>query len=212
MKLGPESFWPNVAMEFLHLYRGEEAEALDYARKALTIDPRWWYTPAVLRNHDLQAGRYAEARARYEKAFPKLLNDDEPTIDRTNFIPAIDLALVLSKTGEQERADLLLDRSLTFIETIPRLGWAGYGISDDLIYAQKGKTREALSALRQAIDERWRGAWWYYAEHDLNLDSIRDEPEFQAMVAEIRADMAAQLEHVRAMEASGELEPIPDIN
>ena len=50
-----------------------------------------------------------------------------------------------------------------------------------------------------------------YLGHDLSLESIRDEPEYQTMVEEIEADMAAQLERVRAMEANGELEPIPDI-
>ena len=123
MELGSETHLSNAAMSALHRYRGEEAKALDYARKALTIDPtEAWLEIAYLRNHDLQAGRYAEARARYEKAFPELLNEDAPTIDRTNFGPAIDLAYVLSKTGEQERANLLLNRSLTFIQTIPRLG------------------------------------------------------------------------------------------
>jgi TolB-like protein/Tfp pilus assembly protein PilF len=212
MALGPDSRWPNSAMAFLHMYRGEDAEALDFARKALTIDPTAWFELAYLRNHDLQAGRYAEARARYEKSYPALLNDNEPTIDITNFRPAIDLAYVLSKTGEQERADLLLDRSLTFIETIPRLGLAGFWVSDVKIYAQQGKTEAALAALRQAIDQGWRTYWWYYLEHDKNLDSIRHEPEFQAMVEEIKADMAAQLERLRAMEASGKLEPIPEVN
>ena len=209
IELGPESFWPNVTMEYLHLYRGEEAKALDVARKVLTINPTADITLAYLGNHDLQGGRYAEARARYRKSHPELLNKDAAKIDRTNFVGAIDLAYVLSKTGEQERADLLLDRSLTFIATIPRLGSDGYGISDVRIYALQGKTEKALAALRQAIDERWRISWWYYLEHDPSLDSIRDEPEFQAMVAEIKADMAAQLERVRAMEASGELTPIP---
>ncbi len=109
MELGPESFWPNATMMALHEYRGEDAEVLDFARKALTIDPTAWFGLAYLRNHDLQAGRYAEARARYEKSYPALLNDNEPTIDITNFRPAIDLAYVLSKTGEPERANLLLD-------------------------------------------------------------------------------------------------------
>ncbi len=36
-------------------------------------------------------------------------------------------------------------------------------------------------------------------------------PEFQAIVAEIEADMAAQLERVREMERNGELEPIPEL-
>jgi len=164
LQLGPESFWPNLTMEFLHVYRGEEAKALHYARKVLTISPTEHYTLGLLRNHDLRAGRYAEARARYEKSYPELLNEDAPKIDRTNFIPAIDLALVLSKTGEHKRAELLLDRSLTFIPTIPRLGLAGYWISDVRIFALQGKTEKALAALRQAIDQGWRTEWWYYAE------------------------------------------------
>ena len=36
-------------------------------------------------------------------------------------------------------------------------------------------------------------------------------PEFQAMIAEIEADMAAQLARVREMERNGELEPIPKL-
>ena len=32
------------------------------------------------------------------------------------------------------------------------------------------------------------------------------------MMEEIKVDMAAQLERVRAMEASRELEPIPEVN
>ncbi len=46
-------------------------------------------------------------------------------------------------------------------------------------------------------------------ERSSNLESLHDEPEFQAMVAEIEADMAAQLARVREMERNGELEPIP---
>ncbi len=98
---------------------------------------------------------------------------------------------------------MLLDRSLKYIQTIPRLGfWNGYWISDVRIYALQGKTEKALAALRHAVDERWRVNSWYYLEHDPVLDSIRDEPEFQVMVEEIKADMAAQLARVRAMEAS----------
>jgi hypothetical protein len=68
-----------------------------------------------------------------------------------------------------------------------------------------------LSALRQAIDEGWRDSWWYFLKYDPILESLHDEPEFQAMIAEIEADMAAQLERVREMERNGELEPIPEI-
>ncbi len=87
-------------------------------------------------------------------------------------------------------------------QMIPRPGWDGYGISDVRIYALQGKTAKALAALRQAIDQGWRTVWWYYAEHDPNLDSIRDEPEFQAMVEEIKADTAAQLASLEESDAA----------
>ncbi len=66
-----------------------------------------------------------------------------------------------------------------------------------------------MTTLRQAIDEGWRQFWWYYSEHDPNLDSIRNEPEFQIMMEEIRANMAEQLARVHEWETNGELAPIP---
>jgi len=205
LKLGPDSLGPNWAMEWLYLYRGQEAQALEFARKALTIRPRFAYALAHLTNHDLKAGRYAEARARYKQSYPALLIENEPRIDGSNYRAAIGLALVLPNTNEQERADMLLDRSLEFIRTIPRLGIRGYWISDVQIHAQRGENEKALAALRQAIDQGWRTYWWYYLEHDLSLESLHDEPEYQAMVEEIKADMAAQLARVRAVQAGGEL-------
>ena len=56
----------------------------------------------------------------------------------------------------------------------------------------------------EGIDAGWRKEWrWRLRKPD--FDSIRDEPEFHAMVAEIRDDMAAQLARVREMERRGEL-------
>jgi hypothetical protein len=68
------------------------------------------------------------------------------------------------------------------------------------------------TALRQAIDEGWRFNWRYSLKLDPSLESLHDEPEFQAIVAEIEADMAAQLARVLEMERNGELEPIPEVS
>jgi hypothetical protein len=80
------------------------------------------------------------------------------------------------------------------------------------IYALQGEKQKALAALQQAIDEGWRDLWWYFLKYDPILESLHDEPEFQAMIAEIEADMAAQLARVREMERNGELEPIPEVS
>ncbi len=200
-------------MQTLHLYRGDEVVSFDYGRKAIEVGQHWQGSPSFILMADVEsrAGRYSEARALYEENHPELLGEDAPNVDASNYWRAINLASVLSKTGEQERANLLLDRSLQLIQTRPRMGRPGHGISDVKIYALRGEKRKALAALRQAIDEGWRAGWWYSLKLDPTLESLHDEPEFQAMVAEIEADMAAQLARVREMERNGELEPIPKL-
>ena len=209
--LAPDFFLSDMIMEPLYLYLGDDVKLLDRSRKNLAILPNNLYSLAILRNYDVKTGRYAEALARYERAFPELLQEDEPTIDDGNLEVAIDLALLLIRSGDQKRADMLLDRSLTFILEIS--GRAdNFGISPVLIYAMQGKSEEALAELRQVVDQGWYSGWWFYLPHDPALDSIRDDPEFQAILEEIKANMAAQLERVRAMDANDELEPIPDID
>jgi tetratricopeptide (TPR) repeat protein len=215
IELAPESFLPNLAMQLFHLYRGDLSTSLEYGRRAFGTENYWSFfyhsfEPVLV--HEMRAGRYVEARAAFEKIAPELLNEDPPKISNKNYRAAIDLALISSKTGEQQRADWLLESSLQYIQRIPRLGFAGYGIADVKIYTLQGDKQRALSALRQAIDEGWRDGWWYYLRYDPTLESLHDEPEFQAMVAEIEADMAAQLARVREMERNGELEPIPEVS
>ncbi len=215
IELRPESFVANQAMLLLHLYRGDPVSGLEYGRKALAVDQYYAlqvFPVQLIGNHELRAGRYSESRALYEKSRPELLSEDAPRVDNWNYRVAIDLASVLSNTGEQERSDLLLNRSFQYIQTLPRLGWNGYGIADVKIHALRGDRQKALSALRQAIDEGWRSLWWYSLKQNPILESLHDEPEYQVMVAEIEADMAVQLARVREMERNGELEPIPEIS
>ena len=154
----------------------------------------------------MRAGRYLEAQAAFEKIAPDLLNEDFPRVESKNYRTAIDLALISSKTGEQQRADRLLEGSLQYIQQIPRLGFFGHYNADVQIYPLQGEKQKALSALQRAIDEGWRRLWWYYLKYDPTLESLHDEPEFQAMIADIEADMAAQLARVREMERNGALE------
>ncbi len=139
-----------------------------------------------------------------------MLDDDNPQIDRSNVDAAINLAAIVTSLGQAGRAQLLLDESLEYAEStsMPKLHWypIAYGIPQQVqIYALQGETEKALQVLRQAVDRGWRAFWWYWLEHDPKLHSLRDEPEFQTIVREIKADMAAQLLRVRALESGGEL-------
>ncbi len=215
IELIPEGFFVNLAMQILHLYRGDLPAALEYGRKAFeteTYSSLQFHTFQPVRIYEMRAGRYLEARAAFEKIAPELLNEDFPKVGSKNYRAAIDLALFSSKTGEQQRADWLLEGSLQYIQQIPRLGSWGYYIADVQIYALQGDKQKASSALQRAIDEGWRDSWRYFLKYDPSLESLHDEPEYQAMVKGIEADMAEQLARVREMERNGELEPIPEVS
>ena len=210
MEVAPDSFLTSAAMQLRYMLGGNETQALDYANKLLTVATKQEHHEirlalALLRNHDITSGDYAAARERYAMHYPELFGEARPVIHRWNHKAAVDLARVLQGTGENARADMLLNDTLAYVQTIPRLGWLGYGISDVEIYALQGQTEQALTALRQAIDAGWRSEWRYYLEMNPNLDTIRDEPRFITMVEELRADVAAQLARARAMTPVGQV-------
>jgi tetratricopeptide (TPR) repeat protein len=210
VELGPKARWPNVASGLLQLYRNDDA-AVEFANRTFSSFTYNWPAAWILRSHAIRAGRYSDAIALYEKISPGLLHDDPPQVDSTGaYLDAINLALALANSGEERRAETLLDRSLEFIRTIPRLGLDGFWIADVHIFAIQGKREKALAMLREAIDEGWRTLWWYYLERDPNLDSLHGDPEFQAMLEELRAEMAAKLVRVREMQSNGELTLIPE--
>ena len=103
----------------------------------------WWGWAALaqLRNDDLRANRPEQALERYEREFPALADTEELRVNRTNFRVAIDYSLVLARSGNQQRANDLLDRCMKFINTIPRMGQEGYWIADAAIYALRGDTQ-----------------------------------------------------------------------
>jgi hypothetical protein len=107
-------------------------------------------------------------------------------------VAAVEVAVVLQKTGERDRANQLLDQSEQFIRTIARMGTYGYGITDVEIYALRGQQREALMALRRAETDGWRSMWRYYRDFDPALASIRSDPEFKAVFADIERDIESQ--------------------
>ena len=140
-----------------------------------------------------EAGQLSGGATRYAKAYPALLASTSPTIDGSNWQAAIDVAPVLQAAGEGAAAGALLDRAEQVIRTIPRLGVRGYGIADVQIHALRGDNAKALAALREAEKAGWRGPYWrYYRDFDPNLASIRNEPEFKAVFADIERDMARQ--------------------
>ena len=83
-----------------------------------------------------------------------------------------------------------------------------------------GHEDKALERLEKLIDEDYRGNPFrnfldenliFALYHDPILSTIRDHPRFQALVTEVEADLAQQLENVREMERSGELPTLAEL-
>ena len=191
-------------MQLLATYRGDRKVATEYADRVLRLDPAWVMSLANLRSDDLARGESESARARYEAFMPELF-DEGLEINRSNIDVAIDLSLVLKTLGQKEKAQTLLHRSLEYAEasTMPRLHWFGmvYGLPHPIsIHAIAGRTALALAALRESIDRGERGLLWYWLDHDPNLESIRGDPEFQAIREQVSSEAAEQLQRWREAE------------
>jgi TolB-like protein/Tfp pilus assembly protein PilF len=192
-----EKRWPEHAdvltwLAFVDLYQGDEHGLMQHAQRSFDEYPRRPVALVLQRDAYLKHGRYDAALTRYEKAFPEFFAHGAPRIDGSNYQVAVDLALVHQRRGDSDRAAILLDGAARFIRTIPRLGANGYWLADVQIHALRGQKAEALAALREAEQAGWRGWWRYYRDFDPNLASIRNEPEFKAVFADIERDMAQQ--------------------
>jgi len=206
-KRWPEDPFVQYQLARVKLMRLDAVGAARHAQRALDAYPRHDGALRTLRDTDMQLGRYDAAIARYEKAYPELfVREGRPRIDGANYAAAIDVALVAQKRGNTEQAAVLLNGAAHVLRTMPRLGLWGYGIADVQIQALRGRKATALTGLWEAERDGWRRGWPYHRDFDPALASIRDEPEFKAVFADIERDMAEQRARLAARPKDAPLE------
>ncbi len=152
------------------------------------------------------AGDFDKARKYAEIHDPEFAADADPKVDSNNVADLIRYAFILQNLGENQRASSLLKIALEVVPTLPRIGLFGHGIRDVQILALQGKTLEAIAALRDAIDEGFRGTvssnGWPLALDPYVL-SLRGQPGFEVMVDELDEEIARMQQRVVAAEQSG---------
>jgi len=192
----PENAFVQTLLAMREACARNPVAAARHAQVALAANPRDAWPLLVLGDIDLQEGRYAVAAKRHLKAYPELASSNHPRVDSSNYVVAMQLALVLQRLGEKDHAEALLAASERVMAKLPLLGGVGNRVPgrapwDALSLALRGRKVEALAALRAAEQAGWRppACLWRDAP---SFDSIRDEPEFKAIVADIELDMARQ--------------------
>jgi tetratricopeptide (TPR) repeat protein len=222
LKVDSRAPFAKLVLAFLHLDRHEEAEAIEIAREVTQPGALARGTRGVaLRIVDaprLAAGHYEEIIARYLTDYPELGDGKVPLEDAPFFIEealpiTLSLASVYLQAGEEAKAKSLLSAAESEIPHWPqKAAWGtGYGFANVDLHALRGEKEKALAALRDGAAKGTRYMWRLQLLYNPNLESIRDTPEFAAIIAEIEADMAEQLARVREMQRSGELTAIPEL-
>ena len=122
---------------------------------------------------------------------------------------AIDTAQLLQRENHYNEAKKLLRAAITAYEKPYAVTetWLAPGKAHAL--ALLGEKQAALKELRHQVDKGWRLLWRWNTELNPNFESLREDPEFQAIVEFLDMDMARQLESLRAMEAAGEIPLLP---
>jgi TolB-like protein/tetratricopeptide (TPR) repeat protein len=160
---------------------------------------------ALVASFSMLAGDFDKARTYYELLNPEFAADADLEADAFTVANLVGYSYVLQNQGESRRANELLDSALSVVQTLPRMGLNGHGIRDVQILALQGKTLPALAALRDAIDEGFRGTvasnGWPMAA-DPYLNSLRDQPAFQALVGELDNELMKMRQRVTESEQS----------
>ncbi|HEY0243638.1 MAG TPA: protein kinase [Gemmatimonadaceae bacterium] len=183
MRLDPKSF------EAAYFYGracnavGNLTEAAKWFERAVAVRPDDFAAQMLLANCYTALDRVDDStgamRRAYDSARKHLeLNPDNP---RALYMGA----LALSGLGESERARDWNRRALKMEPDDPSVL---YNIA--CVFARESLTSDALAALTKAVDNGF--GHWQWIEHDNDLDSIRNDPGFAAILARKPADSPTQ--------------------
>ena len=155
----------------------------------------------------LKLNEYDKAREFLTRANPMLAGDTDASVNRYNVRAAVMLAYALRQTNRDRQASELLTQAWDVVQQMPSNGAAGSGIRGVQILAVQGRKDAALDALREAIDAGFVSLMVYdywTLDQDVLIDSLRDDPRFEAMRLELHEVIDRMRENVRQADESGD--------
>ena len=145
---------------------------------------------------------------------PVIASDTNLVVDRFTIGSVIQLAYIAKRQGETQKSHDLLASAMTYVQSLPRLGTGGHGITDVQIYALQGRAEDAISAFRDAVAEGYRSTVMYdlwQLRDDPYLASIRDDERFIALLETIETDIERMRDNAARAEEIDDWDPLLQI-
>ena len=173
----PSSAFPFYERGWCHELSGDKGKAMEDYNIGIDLGDEYAYLHLMRGSLLLEQGNTKEANEDFEK----VLQLDTLAEDGTCRMYALHS---LGRDGEaQEWMEKL-------IATDPDDG--GHYYDQACLYARMGKVSDGIAALRTAFEKGYRS--FAHIEHDDDMDALRSEPEFQALMKEYMEKHAAFLQ------------------
>ncbi len=190
LALQPDFNQPRWFLGSMHLERSECRQALDQARRVLSLEPDDVGCLTLAGDAELLLGNYAEAEQYFEKG---------AAIDSI-FGPNSQLGYVYWKTGRKDKARDWFARSLGNFRRQLEQGREDAGIHYEMarIHAILGNKPESYKWLQKAIDAGWRN--YRYGSIDPLLENLHSDEQFKQVMMDLKAKVEEMRKRVEEME------------
>ena len=174
IELDPDDFVAHWTLGRIHFSTGELEQAIPHFQRVIELQPAFYVAYSDYGQTLLGLGRKAEAEECAQKVLELMPNYllQNPDDSRARMFYAVTLCDV----GNREAA---VREGTAAIEASPGDSVMLYNAA--CLDARLGEARRAVDTLRQAIEAGVRNFAWM--KNDPDLDSLRDDPEFQALTS-----------------------------
>jgi TolB-like protein/Tfp pilus assembly protein PilF len=178
--------WPHFDLSMAYLLEGRSDEARAQVQRMLAASGSNPEALLLAGQHALAMGDLPAARRYFEQGLQEMPGSNSHHKTRGTLF----LAWVLQQSGEAERARELTREAAQQLQ--PRVGGGQKRLDDyaDLVRIRVLE-RDRAGAL-QAFEEAVRQGWRFYNDgtNDPILESLRGDPRYDRLMAEVRADVA----------------------
>jgi len=160
-----------------YFFLKQYSNAVGMFEKALALSPNETITALNLGDAYRSAGQKDKARDTYQRAISLGYKELQTNPQNSDVMGAI--ALAYANLGDSQKAETFIMRARTIDKNNVE-----YIYIHAEIYALSGKTAEALKALQDSLEKHYPAE---SAEQDVELDSLRANPEFTALIKKYAA-------------------------